>query len=202
MRELKQAAGKAQLPLQSGLLSGLLFGVLSGMLFGIAGCATKQTGYSDFDVGTDFSTYQSFSWIPGKALVLTSPDPVNPALEGFLKAAVQDNLSGRGYRYTANAEEADMLIGFAVGSTSTVRTTAFTESYRQSQIVGSMLETEVVNQESMEGGIVIDIYDQASGEKKWMGWTETEITRSDQVNLQPAVREQVGIVLAHFPPDL
>jgi len=181
-----------------GLLSGALFGLLSGL----TGCATKQTGYSDFDVGTDFSKYQSFSWIPGKALVLTSPDPVNPALEGFLKKAVQDNLSGRGYRYTTNADEADMVIGFSIGSSTTIRTTAFTESHRQAELVGSTLEAEVVNQESMAGGIVIDIYDQASGEKKWMGWTETEITRSDQVNLQPAVREQVGIVLAHFPPDL
>jgi hypothetical protein len=186
------------------LFAGPLFAVSISLLLGLAGCTSKPTGYSDFDVDTDFSQFQSFTWLPDKALFVASPDPVNPALEDTLKEAVRDNLAKRGYRFTANAEEADMMIGFTVGVSPTLRTTTFISSYRQGQIIGAgidSIDTQVVNQESTEGGIVIDIYDRSSGVKKWMGWTVTEITRSDQINLQPAVRELVGIVLRHFPPD-
>ena len=185
-----------------GLRPGLLFSLLFGLLFGTASCTSKPIGYSDFDAGTDFTQFQSFSWLPGKTLITTSPEASNPKLEGYFKEAVQRNLTARGYSFTTNVEEADMVIGFTAGAVSTVRTTAFTENYRQVRIIGSSRDTEVVNQQSLEGGIVIDIYDQASGQKKWTGWTNREIERSDQINLQQTSRELVDVVLQHFPPDV
>ena len=63
-----------------------------------------------------------------------------------------------------------LLIGFAVVGTPTVRTTAFTDNYRQERIFGTSRSAEVVNQESTEGGLVIDLLESESGQKKWMGW--------------------------------
>ena len=111
-------------------------------------------------------------------------------------------LTRQGFRYTENEADADFVIGFAVGGTPTTRTTAFTDNYRQGRIVGQGLSTQVVNQESTEGGLVIDMFEQDSGEKKWMGWAIQEITMGDMVQLKRTVRETVGVILRHFPPEL
>jgi hypothetical protein len=176
-------------------------GILCGCIL-LSACVARPVGYSDFDVDTDFSTFRTFAWVPDGTLVVASPNPVNPQLEGILKEETAAYLTRRGYSYSATQDDADFIIGFSVGGTPTVRTTSFTDNYRQVQIIGTSRSAEVVNQESIDGGIVIDLFDQASGDKKWMGWSITEITRSDQVNLRPAVRELVGVILQHFPPDL
>ena len=56
------------------------------------------------------------------------------------------------------------------------------------------------SQDSTEGGVVIDIFDQSSGHKKWMGWALKELTMNDRTDLRPAVRELVEIILEHYPP--
>ena len=38
-------------------------------------------------------------------------------------------------------------------------------------------------------GIIIDTFDRASAQKKWMGRSESEITQRDRMNLRPVVRE-------------
>jgi hypothetical protein len=172
------------------------------LTLGGAGCTARPAGYSDFDPQTDFSGFRSFAWTPGRVLVVATPNPVNPALEPTLKETTQAYLTGRGYRFVADPGEADFVVGFSVGGTPTVNTASFTDNYRQVRIIGQSRDAEVVTQESTEAGLVIDIYDRVSGQKKWMGWSVTEVTRSDQVNLRPAVRELIGIILEHFPPEV
>lgn len=171
-------------------------------LAGLTGCVAKPTGYSDFDVQTDFSGFKTFAFPPDRALVVSSPDPVNPRLEPLLKEEVQRYLTRKGFTYSATVDEADFVVGFAVGGTPTARTTAFTGNYRQVYIVGATQSAQVVTQQGMDGGLVIDLYEQDSGQKKWMGWAIQEITMSDQVRLQVTVRELVGVILKNFPPQI
>lgn len=182
-------------------IRGVLF-CLVLVFAGLSGCVAKPTGYSDFDVGADFSGFKSFAFPPNKALIVSSPDPVNPALESVLKEEVQRYLTRKGFTYSPTVEDADFVVGFAVGGTPTARTTAFTSSYRQVYIVGATRSTQVVTQQGMDGGLVIDLYEQDSGQKKWMGWAIQEITMSDQVQLKGTVRELVGIILKNFPPQI
>ncbi len=174
-----------------------------GLALGLTGCVSKKpTGYSDFDKETDFSNYQSFAWISRNPLFVLSPDGVNPALEGILKDEVRSNLTRRGFRYVTKPEDADFVIGFTVGSQETMRTTVYSQRYKSAWIVGGATYTQigVHTQDSTKGGIVIDIFDQAKAEKKWMGWALQEITMNDRRFLQDTVRELVKIILANYPP--
>lgn len=182
-------------------IRGALF-CMALVLAGLSGCVAKPTGYSDFDIETDFSGFKSFAFPPNKALIVSSPDPVNPALESVLKEEVQRYLTRKGFTFSPKVEDADFVIGFAVGSTPTARTTIFTSNYRQVYIIGDTRPAQVVTQQGMDGGLVIDLYERDSGQKKWMGWAIQEITMSDQVRLQGTVRELVGIILQHFPPQI
>ena len=76
----------------------------------------------------------------------------------------------------------------------------FTSNQRQVYVVGQTQGAEVVTQESTEAGLVIDLYEQESGQKKWMGWTVQEITMGDIKRLQVTVNELVGVILDNFPP--
>jgi hypothetical protein len=168
----------------------------------LSACASAPVGYSDFDIETDFSGYRSFAWVPSNTLVAATPDPLNPALEPTLKTEVRAYLTGRGFRYVENPADADFVIGFQVGSTPTVRTTAFTDNYRQVRIIGTSRTAEVVSQTGEEGGLIIDIFDADSGQKKWMGWSLTEITMADRMNLTPLARQLADVILQHFPPEI
>jgi hypothetical protein len=168
----------------------------------LLGCAGRPVGYSDFDPGTDFSGFRTFAWLPGKVLVTATPNPVNPGLEGILKEETLAYLNGRGYRFADDPRQADFVIGFAVGGAPTVHTATFRQSYRDFPIIGRSPPVEVAAQEGIEANLVIDLYERKSGRKKWMGWSVTEVTRSDQLNLRPGVRQLVGTILKHFPPEI
>jgi hypothetical protein len=177
-----------------------LTALLCALLF--AGCTAKPTGYSDFDVATDFSGFRTFSFVPDNTLVVASPDPVNPALEPTLIEETRKYLVRNGYRYTEDPADADFLVGFAVGGTPTARTTAFTSNRRQVYVVGQTRDDQVVTQQGTEAGLVIDLIDRESGQKKWMGWAVEEITMADQKRLRVTVNELIGVILQHFPPDI
>jgi hypothetical protein len=176
--------------------------VLTLALGSLAACTAKPTGYSDFDLNTDFSKFRTFAFMPDKTLIVASPDPVNPALEPTLKEETRKVLTRKGFEYAENPEDADFLVGFAIGQTPTARTTAFTSNQRQVYIVGEGQQNQVVTQQGTEAGLVIDLLEQSSGEKKWMGWAIDEITMGDMKRLRVTVNEIVGVILKHFPPDI
>lgn len=172
------------------------------VFLGLTGCMSKPTGYSDFDRGTDFSGFKSFAFPPNRALLVTASSPANPALESILKEEVQRYMTRQGFTFSPSVKEADFVIGFVVGGVPTVTTTAFISSYVDVYVVGDTIPAVVVNQDSTEAGLVIDFYDRASEQKKWMGWTVEEITMSDQVDLRQTVRDAVAVILQHFPPTV
>ena len=170
----------------------------------VAACASGPQGYSDFDIQTDFSGYKSFSWLAKNPMFVASPDPVNPALEGILMNEVKSNLTRQGFVFVADPENADMVIGFTVGASDGLRSNIYPGRYRQFARVGAVDDwrTTVDTRDVSDGGIVIDIFEQSSAEKKWMGWASTEITYSDSVDVQPVVRQLVTAILQHFPPNI
>lgn len=59
-----------------------------------AACSSISVN-SDYDSSADFSAYKTFSWMPGKALLVAQLTPVNPLLEGRLLNATRTALSDK-----------------------------------------------------------------------------------------------------------
>ncbi len=176
--------------------------LIAFMIVGLlGGCRALPTGYSDFDPDTDFSDFRTFAFVPEHTLVVASPNPVNPQIEPTLIEETRKALTRKGYQFTSDPEQADFLVGFTLGGTPTARTTVFTDNQRDIFVVGQTQRTEVVTQEGTDAGMVIDMYDQASGQKKWMGWAIEEITMGDIQRLRLTISELVGVILDHFPPE-
>ena len=166
-----------------------------------SGCAGKDpVGYADFDPEADFSAYRTFSFISRHPLVLTTIDLGNPALEGYLMEEAKRFLPKKGCRYVPSKADADFVIGFAAGSQETLTAAVYTGTYDHSIYWGRIRGTQVVLQSGTEAGLAIDIFNQASARKKWMGWAIGEMTMADEIELQETVRDLVAIILASFPP--
>ena len=166
----------------------------------LLGCTSAPVARSTFVQGTDFSTFKTFSFLETDVLVVSSPSPVNPALQPILMEETQAYLTKKGYRYAPTVADADFTIGFSVGGNPSMRTTVFGDNYNQVWIIGEGVQDMVVTQESTQAGLMIDFYDSA-GNKKWMGWALDEVTYSDQVRLRSTVKDIVAIILKHFPPE-
>ncbi len=167
--------------------------------FVLLGCTAAPVGQSQFVEGTDFGSYRSFAFVQDNLLVVSSPTPVNPALQSILVEEVQAYLTKRGFTYAPQPADADFTIGFGVGGLPSARTTTFGDNYNQVRIVGQGVDAETVTQESTQAGLLIDFYDPA-GNKKWTGWATDEITMSDQMRLRTTVRDIIAIILKNFPP--
>lgn len=176
----------------------LLTGQLLASLL-LAGCTAAPVGQSTFVEGTDWGTYRSFTFLEDNVLVVSSPTPVNPALQPILVEEVRDYLTKNGYRQASSPADADFHIGFAVGGTPSMRTTTFGNNYNQVRVVGQGIDSETVTQQSTQAGLLIDFYDH-SGNKKWTGWAVQEISMGDQIRLRSTVRDAVAIILKNFPP--
>jgi len=165
------------------------------------GCATSEPiGYSDFDPETDFSAYQTFTFISKNPLARTTVDLANPALEGYLIEEVKSYLTKRGYHYVSRKADADVVIGFAAGSRDTLSSFVYTGTYDHDILYGRIRGIEMHTHSGTEGSLVIDIFEESSASKKWMGWASMEMTMDDEIELQYTVRDLVRIILEHYPP--
>jgi hypothetical protein len=169
------------------------------LAFGCAG--NDPVAYSDFDPETDFSNYRTFSFISRHPLVLTTVDQGNPALEGYLMTEVKGYLTRKGFEYVPSKADADFVVGFAAGSRDTLNAAVYTGTYDHHIYWGRIRGTQVALQGGTEAGLAIDIFEEASARKKWMGWATGEMTMADEVELRATVRDIVAVILEPFPPE-
>ncbi len=175
------------------------FLLFSALAIGCAG--NDPISYSDFDPDTDFTGYRTFAFISDHPLVLTTVDHGNPALEGYLKQATKEQLSRKGFQYVSSKADADFVIGFAAGSRDTLSAAVYTGTYDHHVYWGRIRGTQVVLQSGTEAGLAIDIFEEASAQKKWMGWAIGEMTMADEVELEETVQDVVAEILKTFPPN-
>lgn len=167
----------------------------------VAGCAAKPKAFSEFDPATDFSNFRSFSWISAEPLYVNSSSPVGPALEGILMQEVKAYLTSRGFAFRAEPEEADFVVALTLDSQAGIQTSNHPGRFGDVGIVGETLAPESDTQDYTEASLVIDIIDRASAQRKWMGWSQQELTMGDRLRQQSLARETVHLILKNFPPD-
>ncbi len=169
--------------------------------FVAAGCASKATVQSDFDAGTDFSSYRTYSFISDKPLISAAPG-VSPLLQGRLIAATQRGLDAKGYRYIDNREQADFVISFTVGARDKIRVNSYPSTYRGAYMGGwaAPYHSEVDVRNYTEGTLAIDAFDVAERKPVWHGWAVKSITMSERQNPEPLINDIVDAILKEFPP--
>ena len=172
------------------------------MALALSACSS-MTVQSDFNAGTDFSSYKTFAFISDKPLLTVYNAPISPLFEGRVMRAVQDELSAKGYEFVADRENADFVVSFSIGGRDELRVSNYPSQYRgpTSWTWGAPYYTEVDVSNYTEGTLAIDIFDVESRAPVWHGWAVKTIYTEDRRNPTPVINDAVEAILDDFPPQ-
>lgn len=174
----------------------------------VAACAAASIRTNvDVDPEADFSRFASFAWIPTQevdaALESHHGGYVSGVDRQLIVDAVEEVLTGKGYRRAASLDAADLALGFAVGreqktevrSVPGSRTYTFEPGFSRRGYGhgGGTMETLTFEQ----GTLVIEFYAAATKRLVWIGSGSKRLSKSDEP--EELVRLAVDTILASFP---
>jgi hypothetical protein len=168
-----------------------------------AGCAIRVR--TDFDRGTNFSSYQTFDWLapPKRASAagqseLQDPFSSNSLLDKRVRAAVERVLHARGYRRAVEAES-DMRLNYHVIFRDKLAASGSNFGYYNRYRYGGFgtgLDFSV--RQYQEGTIIVDVIDRATDQLVWRGWAAGR--NSDGNYDEREISYAVERILERFPP--
>ncbi len=187
-------------PFRGTVAAVFLLGVL------LSGCATIKTG-SHHDESQSFNNYRTFAWIAENPLVLGVGEqpPISPLSRHKIVEAIKDELGKKGFTYLANADNADFVISYSVGTREKIDARSYPSVYQGEwgwHIYGRYYyQTEIVHRSYTEGTLGIDVFDGATKQPVWHGWATKTISPSDRENPSSSIRKAVAGIFQRFPPE-
>jgi Domain of unknown function (DUF4136) len=162
------------------------------IVFSLVSCSTIYVVY-DYDVEADFSKYRTFRW--ANQAENNSPDIFeNPLMDKRLKHAIKLELENKGFEL--GDQNADFTLAYE--QTSKMREDVYVTRYYPGWRNYGIGFTHVSKDKSMEGMIILKIYDTKSGELIWQGWAsgiEVEIEYIEEI-----INETAAKLVENFPP--
>lgn len=172
-------------------------------LFALAGCATGPDIRTDYNRAVDFSAYRTFGFVarPG-----TDREGYESLTTQYLKAAVQREMTARGYRYAAGSS--DLLVNF--------------NARLQQKIVGDPMPMAPGymgyygyrrglyapwpgygfysdTYSYTEGTLNIDLIDAKRNQLVWEGVAQGDASQADPKGNQQALDKVVSQIFAKYP---
>jgi len=176
----------------------------------LAACASgpQIQSFQDYNPAVDFSGYRTWSFISDTPMIVASTSaPMNPLLQTRIMQAVRADLEAKGFRYVDDAEHADAVVSFTIGSRAQIRVDQYPVSYRDSfgryyptRTLAVGYGSETVVRQYTEGQLAIDVFDVKSRAPAFHGSATSRVRESDRENPEPLLRAAVGEALAGFPP--
>ncbi len=193
----------------------LYFRCLMVVLFvvSVSGCATVSID-SDFDPAADFSSLKTYGWLtdPRDAASVGSKDfeiqVPEPLIDARIRAAIDSELSGKGYRKVAPSE-ADFRVVYYLGVRD-VRDIQIVERYHgYSHYHGyywhgmpyTTVVTEPIVFDYKEGRMVVDIVHSKQDKLMWRGYAQGYYSDYDSASdRNERINTAVHDMLEQFPP--
>jgi hypothetical protein len=127
---------------------------------------------------------------------------VSASVESRIEQTARDLLTAKGYRFVDDPGKADFVVGIGLGATDKLRIDTYPATYRGPWHWPDRGH-ETVRQHG-EGRLVVDIFDVRTQQPAWHGWATKTLTtgdtKSDEKDLQAAIRSALTAILANFPP--
>ncbi len=187
------------------------FMILAAVML-LSACASTFKATYDHDPNQDFSNYQTFAWISKNPMQIgaTSRMP-SPLLEPRIMSSLENALAAKGYRWVKNANDADFVLSFTIGSREEIKidsypTTAGGARYGYparggwgGAYYGYGTETNV--RQYTKGMLAVDIFDVNERRPVWHGVATKTISESDREKRDETIKAAVDAILAGFPPS-
>ncbi|MFC1897993.1 DUF4136 domain-containing protein [Candidatus Cloacimonadota bacterium] len=164
------------------------------VLFLLAGCSTIYVVY-DYDVEADFSKYHTFRWANqsdnnGQDIF------ENPLMDKRLKHAIRLELENKGFEF--GGQDADFTLAYE--QTSQMREDVYVTRYSRGWPYRGFGFTHVSKDKTMEGMIILKIYDTNTGELIWQGWASGIEVIVEYI--EEIINETAAKLVENFPPEI
>lgn len=171
------------------------FGLLALVLLA-AGCSSLQTG-ADYQPGTDFSRYRSYSFQDG------SGQPEHPFVVERVRRAIAATLGAKGWSHVEEGGDATIYTHFHLDSRTQMTTTGYSAGgwygWRYGGMGGGMATTTV--SEIPVGTLVVDVVDSAEKKLVWRGWGRDDVSqRRTPEEAEEYARKVMSKMFEGFPP--
>lgn len=181
----------------------------------MAGCASGFEATYDSDPAQDFSGYKTFTWISEHPMkVATTARITSPMLEHRIMVTVESALGTKGYRLVPDAESADFVMSFTIGSREEIKVDSYpsmSAGYAGYGYPGHWgrwggagayygYSTETTVRQYTEGMLALDVFDVAERRPVWHGVATKRISDSDREDAAGTVKAAVDAILVGFPP--
>ncbi len=182
--------------------------LVSFILVVIAGCASTYEAKVDFDVNNevDMTQYKTFSWLKESKIMVVSSD-VNPVMKMRIDKEIEQAFIAKGYQLIDDAEAADFVISYTVGSRDKIKVDTFPSTYHTNWgwgrgyyggYNGMSMGTETRVRNYTEGKLAVDIFDVKSHQPAWHGSAVKRITKTDQENYELTIKTIVNQIVSQF----
>ncbi len=171
---------------------------LIGVLLLAAGGCSSFTVDTDYEPGTDFRKYTTWSWFAG-------PKPSGSGLDGLtegrIRAALESQLPKHGLAKGTEGAT-DLLVAYNVSVTQRLEVTPTTMYYGYGWghgYVGSSYGGEVRTYD--EGTLIVDFIDAKTKSLIWRGTARGTVYReSSPEERQARIQEAIAGILERYPP--
>jgi hypothetical protein len=180
-------------------------GVIATSAFMIAACASGPRVYSSQKPEVDFSSYRTYGYVAD----LGTDDPGAPTslLTQYLKAAVDREMTARGYQYVPDGGE--LLVNFYVETKEKLESRRVAPAgpqiglgyyyYRRGLYVAWRSYPDDEVSQYTEGTLNIDLADASRHELVWEGVAIGRVTEEARRNVQAAIDTVVPQLFEKFP---
>ena len=172
----------------------------------VSGCSSFMRPEVRYSEDVDYSRFQSFTWLNMQPLLL-APEAVDSSVVSAIEQSIINDLQSKGYAYTTDPFNADLIVSFALESTDadyelpsqrhTEETDVCTPPITEDQLADADERPTTEKQYLM-----LNIFDNVRCINVWHGRIETTFNMFDvAANQQQKITSTVDRLLAEYPPQ-
>ncbi|WP_412970783.1 DUF4136 domain-containing protein [Glaciecola sp. MF2-115] len=177
-----------------------------GAVLTLTACAVEPALMVNTESKQAVQNYTTFSWVKDDPMFINGDFQPSQEISATLMESIKAELETKGYRFTEERTNADLVVLFSVGANEKIEfkkhPNYFSENARwmsnfQDGDVGEVTEVKV-----LLAGIAIDIFDREKREAVWYGSAKRKLNTQDEaVNALDSddLSKSVQVLLTEFP---
>jgi hypothetical protein len=177
-----------------------------GTVLALTACAVEPALMVNTEAKQAVQNYSTFSWVKDDPMFVHGDFQPSPDISATLMESIKNELETKGYRFTEERTNADLVVLFSVGANEKTEfekyPNYFSENARwmsnyQDGDVGEVAKVKVLH-----AGIAIDIFDREKREAVWYGSAKKKLKEEDEAMavLDPkGLSKSVQALLTEFP---
>ena len=175
--------------------------IITSLIVLLAACTSGPQIHTDYDKTVDLGAYKTYGFVEPLG---TDKTGYSTLLTGYFKNAVQREMNGLGYTYSAT--NPDLLINFSTNTetrsdvvSSPSPTSMGYYGYRSGLYMGMPYQNDIDTVHYKVGTANVDIIDADKKKLVWEGTAEGRLSKDAMANPEAAINSVIASIFADYP---